>query len=85
MPAWFIGAGCQARVAWHASQARLVGMCEPGWAVARAPLWQVAHVPAVTPAWSNRTVTQLNVPWQESHEADVTRWPEGLPVDVVPL
>ena len=85
IPVWFIGAGFQARVEWQVSQARLVGMCDPGCAVARAPLWQVTQLPGVTPTWSNRTVTHVKVLWQESHEAVVTRWPEGLPVAVVPL
>jgi len=85
IPAWFIGAGFHACVEWQVSQARLVGMWDPGWAVARAPLWQVAQLPGVTPAWSNRTVVQLNVLWHESQEADVTRWPEGFPDAVVPL
>jgi hypothetical protein len=30
IPVWFIGAGSQARVEWQASQARLVGMWDPG-------------------------------------------------------
>lgn len=85
MPTWFIGAGSQARVEWQVSQARLVGMWDPGWAVARAPLWQLAQLPGVTPPWSNLTVTHVNVPWQVSHEAEVTRWPEGFPVALVPL
>jgi len=85
IPAWFIGAGSQACVEWQVSQARPVGMWDPGCAVARAPLWHVAQPPGVTPAWSNLTVTHVNVLWQVSHEAEVTRWPEGFPVAVVPL
>ena len=55
--------------------------------VARLPLWQVAHVPAVTLLWSIEPVAgfQAAVWWQVSHDAVVEICAVLLPVAKFPL
>ena len=56
-----------------------------GLPVALVPLWQVAQLPAVTPAWLNVAGSQAVVRWQASHDCVVAMWFDGLPWAVVPL
>ena len=54
--------------------------------VARTPLWQLAQVPATTPAWSKPLAgRQPLVPWQLSQLAVVTMCACGLPPACWPL
>ncbi len=52
-PAWFIVRRSQARVAWHVSQARLVGTCDRGLGRGARAVVAGRAGSRVTPAWSN--------------------------------
>ncbi len=69
IPVWFIVAGFQAVVLWHASQAALVWMCVLDLPFALVPLWQVAQLPAATPVWFIVAGFQAVVLWQTSQLA----------------
>lgn len=81
---WFHADGRQAlNDRWQLSQAapELTGMCWALLPVARDPLWQVAHVPATTAAWSKPVAgSQAVVLWQLSQDAVVWMWLDVLPL-----
>ena len=72
-------------VRWQVSHDAVVGTWLPVLPRAAVPLWQVAQVPAATPAWLKLLPVQVDVRWQVSQEAVVATWPDGLPVAVAPL
>ncbi|MDD5363720.1 MAG: hypothetical protein PHR30_00155 [Gallionellaceae bacterium] len=47
---------------------------------AAEPLWQVAQVPAATPAWFIVAGVHALVRWQVSHAAVVAMWLADFPV-----
>jgi hypothetical protein len=49
------------------------------------PLWQVAQLPGVTPAWLKVAGFQAVVRWHASHACVVGTWAAFLPVAVEPL
>ena len=60
-------------------------MCVAGLPVEFTPLWQLAQVPACTPAWSNTAGRQASVEWQESQMLVVGTCVAVLPVGTVPM
>jgi hypothetical protein len=81
-------------VVWQplASQDFVVDGCPLGLPFARTPLWQVAHVPGITPVWLIVAPTNVVVErWHRSQDtapANVCArgmWPVERPLAVVPL
>jgi hypothetical protein len=72
-------------VRWQVSHARIVTKWLAGFGFAPDPLWQVAQLPAATPACVKFAGTHAVVRWHESHDASVARCRAGRPAAALPL